>query len=274
MTLILNPATQKRIDAYLHDMPHALLITGPHGVGASTIALDMASKLTRTVMTVLPERDEQVDLEKGTITVALIRRLYEQTRTKADRRIIVIDYAQRMATAAQNAFLKLLEEPTDGVTFLLVTHEPQKLLPTVHSRVQLLEILPVSQTQSNELLDLLHVTEPTKRTQLLYMADGLPAEISRLVADDEYFTHASQIVRDARDLLQGSSYQKLTVAHKYKDNRPDCLRLIEVAMNMVHRSLTTGPQATHTKQLDQLLGAYDAVAANGNIRLQLAAAML
>lgn len=270
MNLVMNPITEKRVASYIKNMPHALLVTGPHGVGASTIAAHMALQLSPTVITVLPEKDEIVDLEKGTITVGLIRRLYEQTRTKTDRLVVVIDYAERMAPQAQNAFLKLLEEPTSGVSFILVSHEAQKLLPTIRSRVQSLELLPISQTQSQEFIDSLKIIDVTKRSQLLYIAGGLPAELKRLAEDEEYFEKCSQIVRDARDLLQSNTYQKLKLAHTYKDNRPDCLRMIEIAMKMLRSSLNTAGVSINTTQLEQLLETYDSINGNGNIRLQLA----
>lgn len=274
MSLILHPSTDKQVTSYLHNPPHALLITGSYGVGASTLAQHMATNLSRNIITVLPEKDETVDLEKGIISVVLVRKLYEQTRTKIDSRIIIIDYAERMATVAQNAFLKLLEEPTPGSTFILVTHEPQKLLPTVKSRVQKLDMLPITKAQSEALLDDLRVSDATKRTQILYMAMGLPAEITKLAADEAYFNHNAQFVRDARDLLQATTYDKLLLAQKYKDDRRGALHLIETAMNILRQSLVVDHQPAMTKKLDLLLATYDQVAANGNIRLQLARAVL
>jgi DNA polymerase III delta prime subunit len=273
--IITHPTTASRIASYLSDMPQALLVTGVAGVGASTIAMDIAAKISKTAVHILPEKDDQVDIEKGTITVAIIRRLYEQTRSKQTHtQAFVIDYAERMAPQAQNAFLKLLEEPNDGIVFILVTHEPQKLLPTIHSRVQTLEILPITDEQSNELLDSLKVHDTTKRAQLLYMASGLPAELVRLVGDEEYFAKGAQLVRDARDLLQAAPYQKLLLAQKYKDDRPGTLRLIDIAIRILKGSLATDQKPAQIKQLNNLVETYEIIAANGNIRLQLASLVL
>lgn len=272
---VIHPTTLHRIDAYLSDMPHALLITGPAGVGASTIAMEIAAKISKNPIKILPEKDDQVDLEKGTITVALIRRLYEQTKTKlSHKQVYVIDYAERMASQAQNAFLKLLEEPNKDIIFILVTHEPQKLLPTIHSRVQTLEIQPITSEQSQEFLDTLAISDPTRRAQLLYMANGLPAELRKLADQEEYFAEGAQLVRDARDLLQADPYQKLLVAHKYKDNRAQALRLVDIAIRILRGHVVTDQKTGTTKRLENLLTTYEAIAANGNIRLHLAAFVL
>lgn len=53
---------------------------------------------------------------------------------EAERKVYIIDEADTMNLAAQNAALKLLEEPPRGVIFLLCTQNPSQLLPTVRSR--------------------------------------------------------------------------------------------------------------------------------------------
>lgn len=267
--MILHSSTEKTVAAYIKNPPHALLITGPSGVGASTLGLSIARQLSKTVITVLPEKEETVDLEKGIISVAAVRKLYEQTRTKIDSRVVVVDYAERMAATAQNAFLKLLEEPIPGTMFILVTHEPTKLLPTILSRIQRLDMLPITEQQSIAFLDEYSITDQTKRTQLLYMAEGLPAELTNLLKRPEYFEQSASIVRDAKIFLQGDTYEQLLIIHKYKDNRSGALRLLDVAMNMLRRAIKSDPRMASAKKLDQLLEVYERIAANGNIRLQM-----
>ena len=50
------------------------------------------------------------------------------------RRVVVIHPAEAMNTNAANALLKNLEEPPPGLLFILVSHKPQQLLPTILSR--------------------------------------------------------------------------------------------------------------------------------------------
>lgn len=56
------------------------------------------------------------------------------------RRVVVVDAADDLASAGANALLKLLEEPPPRVTFLLVTHQPARLLPTIRSRCRELRL--------------------------------------------------------------------------------------------------------------------------------------
>jgi DNA polymerase-3 subunit delta' len=268
---LIHPASDHILSLLMKNLPQSLLITGPEGIGLSMVSRYVAESISKIFITVLPEKDEKVDIEKGTINVASIRKLYDQTRTKsAGNRIILIDYAERMTVQAQNAFLKLLEEPGVGTYFILATHTPTRLLPTVASRVQSIELIPLNAGQTEAFINTLNVTDIHIRAQLLFMADGLPAELSRLTQNSVYFDAKVAIVRDARELLQGSTYKKLLIAQKYKDDREATLGLLTAASNILRQSITAKPQESLIGQIDGLLVAYQKVKANGNIRLCLA----
>lgn len=256
------------------DLPQSLLISGPAGVGLSAVYTHLSAQYGIVAQVVLPEKDEKVDIEKGVISVDSIRRIYDMTKTiETHKRLIVIDYAERMGSQAQNAFLKLLEEPGMNTHFMLLTHDISKILPTIKSRAQQLELRSITEKQSEQLLDDLKVTDAKQRSQLLFMASGLPAELSRLAGNADYFEHRSQIVRDARTFLQGSEYDRLKIAHIYKDDREKALLLLNDALKLLQNNIEQGKDQLLPK-LEPLLRSYERVAANGNVRLQLAGAMV
>lgn len=270
-TPIMHPSSHAQLTLMLRDLPGAVLLTGETGVGLATIAAYIADQIAAPMITVLPEKDEKVDIDKGTIGVDSIRRLYDQTRSKQTGHLVVlVDYAERMGVQAQNAFLKLLEEPREGIHFILATHTPDSLLPTVHSRAQQIVIQPITRSQTEALIESLGVTAATKRTQLLYMADGLPAELTRLVGDSDYFDARSQIVRDAREFLSGTTYARLRVAHRYSDSRDKALLLLSDSLSILKRTIQQKPDARHLGQIDALLDCYKQIKANGHIKLNLA----
>jgi DNA polymerase III, delta subunit len=270
-TPLIHPSTQATLTQLMNDLPQSLLLTGPVGVGLGTIATYIGSQVGSQTLTVLPEKDEKVDIDKGVISVDSIRKLHQQTRSiHTGNLIIIIDYAERMGTQAQNAFLKLLEEPGRGVHFILATHSPSKLLSTITSRAQSIAIRPIMHDQTLSFIDTFGDVPATKRTQLVFMADGRPAEIARLMADDDYFSARSSVVRDARDLLQGTTYVKLRIANTYKDNRESALLLLTDASSILRRSISAKPQPELIAQIESMLFAQQQIAANGNIRLCLA----
>lgn len=267
----INPTSAKIVEKIIKNLPQALLLYGERGIGLDEIAKYIADQRQATAQIVLPEKDDKIDLEKGTINVEIMRRLYDELRTKSSGdRIIIVDYAERMTVQAQNAFLKLLEEPGADVHFILIATAKTKLLPTILSRTENIQINKITTAQSNELLDDLGVTDKTKRAQLLFIADGLPAELIKLSSDDEYFAGRSDIVRDAREFLRGRVYKKMLIAQKYKDNRPNALILLSDMANMLQSNIINDPKVNAMKLGEKIIGAYRNIEANGNIRLCLA----
>lgn len=267
----MHSSTERMLAPLIRSLPQSMLITGPNGVGLSTVGRYIADSYDVRPIIILPEKDEKVDLDKGIISIDIMRRLYNDTRTKVSgRQIILIDYAERMTQQAQNAFLKLLEEPNENVHFILISNSVSKLLPTILSRVEVLNVKPITNAQSNDLLDSLSETDNTKRAQLLFMANGLPAELTRLSVDKKYFDDMCLLVRDARDLIRATPYQKLLIAQKYKDDRAMVLKLLLVSAKILKQSIIANPQIDAINQIDKIMNTYEQVESNGNIRLCLA----
>jgi len=266
--LAIHPATRAILVKLQANLPQSLLLSGQEGVGLYTIAKRLSPAAIAAILS--PHDSKGTPDKNGTINVEMIRQLYEQTRAKQTaRQIVIIDDAERMSHGAQSAFLKLLEEPGLHTSFILTSHAPESLLPTVRSRVQHIVIQPLPAQQTKEFITGLNITDPTKHTQLLYLASGLPAELVRLTSDVEAFATRAAIVGDARALLQGTAYEKSLVVQKYKSNRTGALELIDSATAMLRRTLSSKPQQSLVSQLEQLLGIRERIASNYNISLQL-----
>jgi DNA polymerase-3 subunit delta' len=271
----IHPSTQQHLAILVRDLPQSLVFTGPEGVGLSSLVEYIAIETKAKPIYVLPEKDEKVDLEKGVIGVDIIRRLYGMTKTiETKKRIIVIDYAERMGVQAQNAFLKLLEEPGVNTHFILLSHMVSKLLPTIRSRVQITEASPVTLAQSEQLLDDLKVSNAQKRTQLLFIAAGLPATLTVLANDEKLFEARAQVIRDARAYLQGTLYDRLKIALVYKDDRDAATTMLRDAMKLIQGSLKSGNDPQQVNKIAKLLKAHERIEANGNVRLQLASVVI
>jgi replication-associated recombination protein RarA len=261
--LLVNPATQKLLDAYLKAPAHALCITGDVGSGTGSTAVWLAEQLADS-----PQLVTHIVPEKGLIPIDRIRQLYEQTRSiQQSKRCIVIDDADTMSHDAQNALLKLLEEPVENIHFILTTHHEMQLLPTIKSRTQMIQLLPLTMAQSQELVTNYSLDETVTR-QVLFLASGHPAELTRLAENEEYFTNRSVIVTDARTFLQTDDYGRLVIIKKYTD-RTNALEFLGMCAKLLSFSLLKQRNYSAADVMEVLDAVMRRIGANGHVRTHL-----
>ncbi len=112
-------------------IPQALLLHGPTGCGKTTIARIFAKEVGCSG---IDFRELDTATFNGIATVRSISKSIGYVSMKGGARVWLIDEVHKMTTDAQNAMLKLLEEPVKNLYFILCTTDPQKLLPTVKGR--------------------------------------------------------------------------------------------------------------------------------------------
>lgn len=122
------------------NIAHAYLLTGPRGVGKTSIARILAHEING-----LPYTDESSHLDIIEIDAASnnsvedIRDLRERVQiapTSAAKKVYIIDEVHMLSKSAFNALLKTLEEPPEHVVFILATTDVEKLPATIISRTQ------------------------------------------------------------------------------------------------------------------------------------------
>lgn len=115
----------------LPNLPHCLLFTGPSGCGKTTLARIVANHLDCS------DRDfHEINCAdfRGIEMIREIRRASQLLPLGGKHTVWLIDECHKLSNDAQNAILKLLEEPPKHVYFLLATTDPHKLLKTVQTR--------------------------------------------------------------------------------------------------------------------------------------------
>ncbi len=176
-------------------LPHALLFSGPEGVGKRRTAEALAAALLCSspaaghpcgtcescrvfsqgihpdFFFVVPEA---VGKGARSIRIEAMRALgsaLARPPELAPRQVALIDDAQRMNEAAANSFLKTLEEPTGDVVFLLVTGMRAALLDTIVSRCLEIPFGPLALPELSEVLRR-HGVETEEAAALAALADG------------------------------------------------------------------------------------------------------
>lgn len=270
MTPLLHPKSKQVLDHLSSSLPQSLLLFGPVGVGLQTIATWLAGR--HDTLRITPSTSPS---GTKTIPVDAVRSLYTDTRTRRSSPLfVIIDDAESMSLAAANAFLKLLEEPTDNTHFILTSHHSDKLLPTVRSRLQAVAIQPVTPDQTTRFLTRSQQTDATKLAQLRFLADGLPAELSRLLASDRYFADQAAAMSDARLFLQGTTLDKLQLVKRYQENAAAASKLLDNVLVILSRTAATKPSPDVLIRSERALRAYDNIVRHASPRLQLLSLVL
>lgn len=146
------------------DLAHAYIVAGPAGSGRHTLAAQMAAALVCSAQPQLRPCGRCSHCRKAAggihpditviagsggkpITVDQVRALRTDAYVRpneAERKVYLLERADRMNASAQNAMLKLLEDGPAYAVFFLLAENGSALLPTVRSRCETLELAPVS----------------------------------------------------------------------------------------------------------------------------------
>jgi DNA polymerase-3 subunit gamma/tau len=119
---------------------HAYLLTGPRGVGKTSVARILAHEINK-----LPYSDDSTHLDiieidaasnNGVEDVRDLREKVQIAPVSADKKVYIIDEVHMLSKAAFNALLKTLEEPPEHIVFILATTDIDKLPATIISRTQ------------------------------------------------------------------------------------------------------------------------------------------
>ncbi|WP_028640211.1 DNA polymerase III subunit delta' [Novosphingobium acidiphilum] len=201
-------------------MHHAWMLVGREGLGKAAFARAAAIELVAETgvpqpaaeqhpdilwLTPLPANEDEVKKRddgrpyatKRNISVDQVRAMQRRLVTRptlGSRRAVIIDAADLLEKGSANALLKSLEEPPQGTFFLLVVHQPGRLLPTLRSRCQVLRFQTLEAADLGRALDAqAPALDPLTREAAIAVGSGSPG--AALAFAEQDLGKAWQIMR-------------------------------------------------------------------------------
>jgi DNA polymerase-3 subunit delta' len=219
-------------------LPPSMLFAGPRGVGKYQTATALAQALNclapaagsasfeldacgvcascqRIARRVHPDVIVVEPGESGSIKIDQVRDVIDRAAFRpfeGRKRVVIVDDADAMLHPAQNALLKILEEPPSGTVFILVSAIPDSLLPTVRSRCSLLRFGTLT---TEEVVD------------QLIQRHGYTAPDARAAAAEADGSMALALERRSVDLIEARTIAQRLLEHTARS--PDPVRRIDAA---------------------------------------------
>ena len=291
-----NKRAQETLAAFVNGgrFPHALLLEGPEGSGRRTFAREIAAALfcrgehkpcgsCNQCRKVLERNHPDVEYYGGdgsrrSFHIDTIRQLRQNAWLlpgEAPCRVCVLCGAENMTDQAQNALLKILEEPPEHTVFILTAENRTMLLPTILSRVQTIRLEPLTPA---EILPVLRERCPDQTGEKLEWAAETADTIGQalaLLADESLQKHAQLAQRMLELLCNGSEYDLLTAVEPVSRKREDllevCTQLRQLLTAELTRAASGGESRFSTRRITRMLEALDdllpRVQQNGNTLL-------
>lgn len=229
---------------------HAYLLVGPCHVGKRTLALNLAQALNcnapqppcgncRSCHRILEGKHSDVipigldsKTEIGIDDIRELQRSASLPPYEGKWKVFIIGDAEYLSNEAANSLLKILEEPPPRVVWLLLDAEEGRLLPTIVSRCQRLELKPMPLEQVQRTLVDSHDADSAKAELLARLSHGCLGWALSALEDDELLNQRSQRIAKLSSMLAASLEQRFAnaqeLATQFSRNRRVAKEVIEV----------------------------------------------
>jgi DNA polymerase III subunit delta' len=244
---------------------HAYLFCGPSEVGKKTLALEFASKLLG-----IQEGKNNPDLivwGDNKYKIEDVRNLISELSLRPHScayKIAILDNFENITDEAANSILKTLEEPNASTIIILVSSNKRLLLPTILSRVQ---VLNFNRLNEHELLEFLADRKLTELRHRIALA-GKSGKAERILNDEKKLAEAENHASIFEDLKGTALAQRLLSIKSYAELETEELGSVMLHwLDHEHERFLSEPK--RFKNLQLLIEALDGLKRNLNKKLVL-----
>jgi hypothetical protein len=220
MESLLHPLTIRWLGQAARTPSGAYLFHGNPNHGKATAAKELAALLNRNAhgypyLTIVELED------KASIGIEQVRKLQSdlalKTVRQAGQRVIMVDEAQKLTTEAQNALLKVIEEPPESTIIILVATDPERLLATVRSRTQAVYFPPLATPVIADYLTQHDGVPGHLATEIAELSGGAIGLARRMASDETELETYRRLDAVVEELLVAPIFTRLVTAKQLTD---------------------------------------------------------
>ena len=241
MKPLFHPSTERDIADLVSSPTQAMLLCGPVGSGKGHTAAYLASQLLGITVDKLPDHPyvQWLHDKPKAISIDDIRAAqnFMQLRVPGKlpiRRALIVEQGETMGAEAQNAFLKLLEEPPADSIIIITSTGTDQVLPTIRSRTQTITVLPPPLSSIEEYFSSAYANSAL--TKAYHLSEGYMGLMHALLTNNESHPLLEQI-NIAKHLLGSSAYDRLTQVEVISKQKSTSL-LLQAMERVCHAALT------------------------------------
>lgn len=275
MHTLVSSKTQLAVDSFIKSPSHSVIVSGPEGSGKFSIAQTISD-------TILADAKNHGSVEvidgdiDGTIEQVRVLQKFFKLKvvgSKSIRRVVIIKSLDNFGAEAQNALLKLIEEPPLDSLIIVTATSVQKVLPTLMSRMSQIHVYPVTMQQAQDQYSDKWDQAAISRAYML--SSGSAVLLDALLEDPETHPLATSI-EQAKSLLVLDKYHRLLEVDKLSKQENSSVRALISSLESVIRAsllyaknLSPSQAKKRIQQLEALEEAARHLSANVQTKLVL-----
>ena len=246
---------------------HAYIFAGPDGIGKYAVAMEFAKALTclsadassghrpggqcpcgECANCKLTDSGNNPDIftlsltQKTTAAKSIgvddIRDFVSEVYVKpysSGKKIYIIDDAQTMTDQAQNALLKILEEPPEYIVFILLTTSAAACLPTVRSRSEQVRFSPVSASDIKSFILQMHPDiSPAFANVLTQYSQGVPGVAASLADDADFEDLRKGCTKQLDNILSSNALKNFDAADFFDTNKQNAQTVLNIWVSLLN----------------------------------------
>ncbi len=249
-------------------LSHGYIFFGENQVGKFTFSMSLANFLENKVFEIPKTAVSEclVIKDNGIDTVKEIKNFLWQKPVNSVKRMVIIDRAEMLTTEAQNAILKITEEPPENSLIVLIVNNLDNILPPILSRLQKVYFSAISKNELTEFLIKEKGLKKDRAEEIVAMASGRPGRAIDLTEKDY-----SEIELLVKNYLQLSGYAKSQFIKNFIEDQKEKPEILDQFFELLIYKLRKDPVKNNRLIKSILSRLFLIKSYNVNKRLQLEA---